>query len=298
MRPAPSLSLILCLAGGLAATPAASSERLGPATELRLASIASGHDPQLTLLRPAAAHSCSDPRRRPSPAACVQLQDDDSAAEPTAGRSLGVVYTQRFLPGFSVTVDRAPSVLSGFVAGLGRSLAAGRNCFSGACPLGPGTMLDTSAAATGDGLRAAPEQDVFATSVGVAALSAGYAFDLAAGGQPVVLEARAGQLLDAAATAPADLATDDLGASLRGERVALALRRGPLEFSMTRDRLRFLAAAGVGSESLVATRQELRVSWRQDRLQLDLLLADTAYRDASGPQATATVGLQFRLGLP
>lgn len=309
LHPNPVMRSTVCLAAlaafALIADDSTAAERMAAVSPVALLAVPDRLSP-LDAAHPgqdaAQRRSCSASSPRQAAATCVSLTAAQEAQEPSpAGHNLGMAYTQRFLPGFAVTVDRAPSMLTGFMAGLGRSIAQGRNCFAGACTLGPSTMLDAGGTLLADAVQAAPLRRPVADPGELAGVSVGYGWDIAAGSMPLTIHASAAQLFDA----PADTVDGELDDGPRpattGNSLGLALRRGALELGVAQKRLRLRDAAsfsGTGDGSRI-TQQELRLAWQLPSVRLSLVLAEAEAPEERGlPQASSrSTGLQFEFRL-
>lgn len=233
-----------------------------------------------------------------APVTCVSLTAASAERDSSlAARNLGMAYTQRFLPGFEVTVDRAPSMLTGFMAGLGRSIAQGRNCFAGACGFGQSTLLDAGDPQVADVAPMAPLRRPAPDPGELAGVSLGYGWNIDAGAVPITLQASAAQLFDAPARAVPGEYTDVPRRATTGDAFGLSLRRGPLEVGLARQRLRLQDAAsfaGAGDGSRM-TQQELRLAWQLPSVRLSLVLAESELAEERGQPGASlrSTGLQF-----
>jgi hypothetical protein len=261
----------------------------------------------------------------------VESAEARAALDRRPVRGLSVAYTPRFLPGFAVTMDRAGAVWSGFVSGLGRTLASGRNCFTTACGRTAGAFVDGSAglpqppSLPGEGYDGLPGTD--------AAIPAAptYADGAPAGGSPTTPIAGS-----SAAWLPAGVpelggvgleygwAAGEGEAALnlrlrvahdvyrwredaepraraegaRGNGASLSLRRAAFELQVAGHRVRFdpLAAspADPGVDGMV--RRELQLKWHGADAEVSAVLSDSSARIGGSGETVRDRAAWLRVG--
>lgn len=271
---------------------------------------------------PAAAEACVARVPPVVAKAAAEPQPPECASPAARGRAAALrepnlpltpAYTPRFLPGFTVTIDRAQAVWSGFVSGVGRSLASGRNCFAEVCgstgtPLG-GSGLPTPGAAPPEVQPPTDPIVVARTLPGgvpdVAGVALGYRWTLAAsvGSQPLEFEARAGR--NAYRWGGASWSTEPSVASgavpadaAQGHSLALAVRRGDVELQLAQHRLEFVPRHALATDlsDVTLRRRDARLAWRVSHVQLSASFSESSTRANRGrTERAALLGIAVSL---